>query len=134
MFSSYHEENGRINEEGLVLGYDANGELIKDGKWMIWDPEGLLKEEIIYDNGKRNGLTILFSPMVIKMLKLFIMSQFLDGEWCLWYNNGIKKELGYFKGEKGPGHYGLKMDKESETNFKNNKIHGSYTEWNEKES
>ena len=62
MFSSYHEENGRINEEGLVLGYDANGELIKDGKWMIWDLEGLLKEEIIYDNGKRNGLTILFSP------------------------------------------------------------------------
>ena len=33
--------------------------------------------------------------------------------WCLWYNNGIKKELGYFeKGEKRvPGHYGLKMDK-----------------------
>jgi len=133
-FTSFNEQTGKKSEEGLVLGYDVYGELIKDGKWMIWDSHGMLKEEVTFDNGKRNGLTTLFSPNGNQNAKISYKESLpWNGEWSSWYADGNKKESGFYEQgmKKSPWTSWFENgQKKREINYENNKKHGSYTEWN----
>ena len=59
-YTTYHQSGHKITD-GVVRGLDDYGNLIKDGKWLFWDDNGLLKEEVHFNEGKREGLTTYFS-------------------------------------------------------------------------
>lgn len=134
MHTSYHPSTGKKIEYGLIVGYDDFGKIKRDGKWIIQDSTGLLLEEITYHNGKRHGLTTLFSPNGNQNAKI-IYNESLpwNGKWSSWYANGNKKESGlYEEGEKKSPwtSWFPNGQKKCEINYQNNKKHGTYTEWN----
>lgn len=133
-FRTYHEKSGKKIEDGIVSGYDDYGNLVKDGKWMFFDSTGLLKEEVLYDNGVREGLTTLFSPSGNQKSKLnYKKSVPWNGNWTTWYLDGQKKESGlYENGEKKSPwiSWFTNGQKKHVINFQNNLKHGSFTEWN----
>ena len=131
-FSSYYI-NGQKLSEGQVISSD--GDMIKNGKWLFWNQDGLLIEEVEFSNGIRDGITKYFSANGKKSAEILYQEGTpWNGEWVKWYSNGTEKELGnYVNGKKeGPwkGWY-ENGQKYYVIYYQNNLMHGVYTEWAE---
>ena len=48
-FSSYYINGQKLSEEPEAISSD--GDMIKNGKWLFWNQDGLLIEEIEFSNG-----------------------------------------------------------------------------------
>ena len=131
-YTTYHPMGHKL-ADGVVSGLDDYRNLIKDGKWLFWDEEGILKEEIHYKNGKREGLTTYFSMTGNESAKIIYKDNYpWNGEWTTWYPDGIKKESGnYEAGEKQSpwSAWYENGQKKYVMNYKNSLKHGLYTEW-----
>ena len=56
---------------------------------MFFDSTGVLKEEVLYDNDVREGLTTLFSSSGYQTSKLYYKySVPWNGNWIEWYLDG----------------------------------------------
>ena len=126
-------ENGDKNIDGNVIGIGKDNKVIKDGKWKFWGQGGLLKEEVYYNNGKREGLTIYFSTTGKENARIsYVEDKPWDGEWVTWYEDGSMKESGtYSDGVKQGTWRGWfnNGQKKFVFNYHNNLKHGLYTEW-----
>ena len=132
--TKYHSSGNKL-ADGNVKGYDDYGDLIRDGKWLFWDEAGILKEEVHFKDGRRDGLTIYFSLTGNENAKIIYKDDIpWNGEWLTWHPDGSKKIFGtYLEGEKqNPWTAWYENgQKKYVMHFKNNIMHGLYTEWNE---
>ena len=132
-YTTYHPYGHKL-ADGVVNGIDDYGNLIKDGKWLFWDENGILKEEVHFNSGKREGLTIYFSMTGNETAKIIYKDDIpWSGEWTTWYPDGSKKESGrYEEGEK-QSPWSAWYDngqKRYVMHYHNSQKHGLYTEWN----
>ncbi len=131
--TKYHSLGHKL-ADGVVKGLDDYGNLIKDGKWLFWNNQGILNEEVHYKDGKREGLTTCFSLTGNESAKIIYKNDKpWIGEWIIWYPNGLKKESGiYENGEKqSPWTTWFENgQKKSVIHYKESIKHGLYTEWN----
>ena len=133
-YTTYHHLGHKLTD-GTVKGFDDYGNLIKDGKWLFWDENGIIKEEVHYKDGKRQGLTTYFSMSGNESAKIIYQNgRPWNGEWTTWYPDGNKKESGtYLDGEKQSPWTAWydNGQKKYVIHYKNSLEHGLYTEWNE---
>ena len=130
--TTYHPKGHKLTD-GLVSGFDDYGNLIKDGKWLFWNESGIIKEEVNFNNGKRQGLTTYFSSTGKESAKIIYKDDLpWDGEWTTWYQNGSKKETGiYAQGQKQSPWTAWYENgqKKYVIHYVNSIKHGLYTEW-----
>tara|TARA_Y100001934_G_C12378759_1_gene790926 strand:- start:1992 stop:4079 length:2088 start_codon:yes stop_codon:yes gene_type:complete len=132
-YTTYHPLGHKL-ADGIVKGLDDYRNLIKDGKWLFWDEQGILKEEVHYKDGKREGLSTYFSITGNQSAKIIYKDGIpWNGEWTIWYHDGTKKESGiYSEGEKQSPWTAWYENgqKKYVIHYKNSLKHGLYTEWN----
>ena len=133
-FSSYHISGQKLSS-GRVIGSNNNGDIIMDGKWSFWNEDGLLIEEVDYSNGLRNGITKYLSPDGKQSAEILYQKGIpWKGKWISWFSNGIEKEAGnYDDGNKVGSWVGRYKNgqKKYVAHYKNNMMHGVFTEWTE---
>ena len=131
-YVTYHSKGHKLSD-GLVNGIDDYKNLIRDGKWIFWDENGVLKEEVHFKRGKREGLTTYYSKNGNESAKIVYRNdEPWFGEWTSWYSDGTKNESGnYENGQKKSPWMGWfeNGQKKYVINYQNNKKHGLYTEW-----
>ena len=132
-YTTYHPAGYKLTD-GTVAGIDDYGNLIKDGKWIFWDENGTIKEEVHFNKGKREGLTTYFSKSGNESAKIVYKDdQPWYGEWTTWYPDGAKKESGTYEDGQKKSPWMAWFDngqKKYVLNYRNNVRHGLYTEWN----
>ena len=132
-YTTYHSLGHKLTD-GTVKGFDDYGNLIKDGKWLFWDESGILKEEVHYKDGIREGLTTYFSMTGNESAKIiYKRGRPWSGEWTTWYPDGSKKESGSYKDGEKQSPWTAWYDngqKKYVVHYKDNLEHGLYTEWN----
>ena len=132
-YTTYHSLGHKLTD-GTVKGFDDYGNLIKDGKWLFWDENGILKEEVHYKDGIREGLTTYFSMTGNESAKIiYKRGRPWSGEWTTWYPDGSKKESGSYKDGEKQSPWTAWYDngqKKYVVHYKDNLEHGLYTEWN----
>ena len=128
-------ENGNRMINGVVIGIDDNRNIIKQGKWLFWDKNGILKEEVKYKEGKRDGLTIYFSNTGKESAKIIYKNDKpWDGEWGTWYFDGSLKESGIYENGVKEGSWKgwfKNGQKKYVLQYQDDLKHGLYTEWGE---
>ena len=132
-YTTYHSLGHKLTD-GVVKGIDDYGDLIQDGKWLFWNDEGILKEEVHFQDGKREGLCTYFSTTGNESAKIIYKDDIpWTGEWITWYADGSKKESGIYKnGEKqSPWESWYENgQKKYVIHYQKSVKHGLYTEWN----
>ena len=133
-YTTYHQSGHKMTD-GMVKGLNEYGKLIKEGKWLFWDEEGNIKEDVYYINGIRDGLTTYFSKSGNENSKIIYKNgDPWNGEWTTWYHDGGKKESGFYENgqKKSPWTSWFENgQKKYVVNYQNNIKHGLYTEWND---
>ena len=132
------------SESNCKIHTDCSGHLryeweYKDGKMADgisrgWWPDGTLKQERTWKNGKLNGLFIQYNEDGNKQKE----GNYIDGKpcgiWILWYKNGQKE---FEKTYKDGKYHGLETrwyqngNKEFEGTYKDGKKEGLWTHWYE---
>ena len=81
------------NVEQYSFYRDANGIEIKHGKYVQWLANGTKVLEMIYQNGKGDGLqTYYFAENGLKQVEGYRRNDAITGVWTRWHLNGKKAE------------------------------------------
>ena len=133
-FVTYHPLGHKLTE-GTMKGLDEYGNMVKHGKWLFWGDDGLLKEEVYFKNGRRDGPTTYYSITGNESAKITYKDDIpWSGEWTTWYPDGMKMESGHYEeGEKQSPWYAWFKNgqKKFVVHYQNSIKHGLYTEWNQ---
>lgn len=131
-FVSYYE-NGNIMSDGLVRGSDNSGNKLRDGKWTFWDKNGVLREVVQFNEGRREGLTKYFSITGKESAKIqYENDKPWSGEWVNWYHDGSLKESGLYQNGVREGSWKGWYEngqKKYVLQYQDNLKHGLYTAW-----
>lgn len=94
-------ENGSLKAEGRMI----DGK--EQGLWKEYYESGEKRAEVNYENGVREGPSIVFWPSGgIKREGEYLADQY-NGQWTSWYENGQKEEEGWFQHGKETGQWRL---------------------------
>jgi len=127
-----NDNNNNNNFKQLAhSSYYINGN--KHGQVKQWHQNGVLGQEVSYDNGKLHGLAIEYNSDGNKVSEVIYYYDKQHGKSKLWYDSGVlKEERSHDDNGKlhGPHtEYHAQGSKVKELNWCHGKKHGSMTEW-----
>ena len=133
-YTKYHSKGFKLIE-GYVSDIDSQQNMTKKGKWYFWNNDGVLKEEVEYVNGLRDGITKYYSTTGKQSAEVvYHKDQPWSGDWILWFKDGSKKEYGNYKEglKNGPWKGWYKNgQKKYVLHYQGSIKHGIFTEWSE---
>jgi len=104
--------DGRKRLEGPVAWFGRRPE----GLWTWWYPNGALREQGRYEDGRRTGVWVQWYPngqrrsRGARRWNPATGASEREGAWIFWHENGAERAQGIFRAGRREGHWDYSLD------------------------